>query len=162
MPYAEPMGRDFFKDAQNEYQGAIDRKHAMQSYRNPAEELLADGITKLISSGLGLDGITGMRERGEERIANEGDFATLLDRSATQTEHGNPLAYIGGGGSHDYHECVARFNVGFEEPNAGDRPGGADASYRTSSLPQAKTPTPAPTPPPAPTPTPSGPIRLTE
>jgi hypothetical protein len=153
-PYADPMGREYLKDVQKEYQGAIDRKREMQSYRNPAEEFLEDGITKMISSRLGLDGVTGMKERGEERIANEGDFATLLDRSATRTQHGNPLAYLSGGGPHDYHEGIARFNVGFDQPSS-DRPGGADASYRTLSLPQAKAPTPAPAPP-------SGPIRLTE
>ena len=153
-PYADPLGREYLKDAQNEYQGAIDRKREMQSYRNPAEEFLEDGITRMISSRLGLDGVTGMRERGEERIANEGDFATLLDRSATRTQHGNPLAYLKGGGPHDYHEGIARLNVGFDPPNAGDRPGGADASYRSISLPQAKAPEP--------TPAPSGPVRLTE
>jgi hypothetical protein len=102
-----------------------------------------------------------LKERGEERIADEGDFATLLDRSATRTQHGDPMKYLKDGGPQDYHEGVARLNVGFDQPNTGDRPGGADASYRTLSLPQAKAPTP-PTPPPAPTPTPSGPIRLTE
>jgi hypothetical protein len=96
---------------------------------------------------LTLDGVTGMKERGEERIANEGDFATLLDRSATRTAHGNPLAYLANGGPHDYHEGVARLNVGFassdrpdfDQPSS-DRPGGADASYRSASLPQAKAP----------------------
>jgi hypothetical protein len=150
-PYADPMGKEYLKDVQNEYQGAIDRKREMQSFRNPAEELLEDGITRMVSSRLGLDGVVGMKERGEERIANEGDFATLLDRSATRTQHGNPPAYLGGGGPHDYHEGIARFNVGFDQPSSGDRPGGADASYRSISLPQAKAPTP-----------PSGPVRLIE
>jgi hypothetical protein len=78
-----------------------------------------------------------MKERGEERIANEGDFATLLDRSATRTVHGNPLAYLVNGGPHDYHEGVARLNMGFpssdrpDDPEFADRPGGADASYRS-------------------------------
>jgi hypothetical protein len=142
----------------NEYQGAIDRKREMQRYRNPAEEWLEDGITKMISNRLGLDQVIGVKERGEERIANEGDFATLLDRSATRTQHSNPLAYLGGGGPRDYHEGVARLRVGFDPPNTGDRPGGADASYRAISLPQAKAPTPTP----VPAPTPSGPVRLTE
>jgi hypothetical protein len=153
-PYADPMGREYLKDVQNEYQGAIDRKREMQRYRNPAEEFLEDGITRMISNRLGLDGVVGMKERGEERIANEGDFATLLDRSATRTQHGNPLAYLKGGGPHDYHEGIARFNAGFEQPISSDRPGGADASYRTLSLPQAKAP--------APTPAPNGQIWLTE
>ena len=88
-----------------------------------------------------------MKERGEERIANEGDFATLLDRSATRVVHGNPLAYLKNGGPHDYHEGVARLNIGFPssdrpEPEFEDRPGGADASYRSVSLPQAKAPEP--------------------
>ena len=147
-PYTDPMGREYLKDVENEYQGAIDRKREMQSYRNPAEDFLEDGIVKMISSRLGLDGVTGMKERGEERIANEGDFATLLDRSATRTVHGNPLAYLAGGGPHDHHEGVARFNVGFpssDRPDfdpSSDRPGGADASYRSLSLPQAKAPEP--------------------
>jgi hypothetical protein len=158
-PYADPMGKENLKDQLNEYHGAIDRKREMQSYRNPAEEWLEDGITKMISNRLGLDQVTGVKERGEERIANEGDFATLLDRCATRTQHSNPLAYLGGGGPHDYHEGIARFKVGFDQPRTGDRPGGADASYRAISLPQAKA-TPAPAP--APAPAPSGPVRLTE
>jgi hypothetical protein len=150
-PYADPMGREYLKDVQNEYQGAIDRKREMQSYRNPAEEWLEDGITKFISSRLGLDGVTGMRERGEERIANEGDFATMLDRSATRTAHGNPLAYVANGGPHDYHEGVARLIMGFPDSDPPDfdpssdrpdQPDGADASYRSLSLPQAKAPEP--------------------
>jgi hypothetical protein len=62
-PYTDPMGREYLKDVQNKYHGAIDRKREMQSYRNPAEEFLEDGITKMISSRLGLDGVTGMKER---------------------------------------------------------------------------------------------------
>ena len=145
-PYADPEGREYLKDVQNEYQGAIDRKREMQTYRNPAEEWLEDGIAQMISSRLGLDGVTGMKERGEERIANEGDFATLLDRSATRTAHGNPLAYLKNGGPHDYHEGVARLNIGFpssdppDDPEFADRPGGADASYRSVSLPQTNAP----------------------
>ena len=133
------------KDVQNEYQGAIDRKREMSTYRNPAEEWLEDGITKLIASRLGLDGVVGMKERGETRIANEGDFATLLDRSAARVQHGNPLAYLANGGPHDYHEGISRWMVGFGEPNMGDRPGDPDPSYsrpvggETFSAPQTKT-----------------------
>jgi hypothetical protein len=108
---------------------------------------LEDGVTKLIASRLGLDGVVGMQERGETRIANEGDFATLLDRSAEHVQHGNPMAYLVNGGPHDFHEGVARFNVGFGEPNMRDRPGDPDPSYSlpvggagTFSAPQTKTP----------------------
>ena len=118
----------------------------MSSYRNPAEEWLEDGITKFIASRLGLDGVVGMKERGETRIANEGDFATLLDRSAARVQHGNPLAYLANGGPHDYHEGLSRWMVGFGEPNMGDRPGDPDPSYSlpvggagTFSAPQTKT-----------------------
>jgi hypothetical protein len=145
-PYADPMGKEYLKDQLNEHRGALDRKREMQSYSTPIDGLLEGGVVSYFEDRLGLKGVTGMRERGEERIANEGDFATLLDRSATRTQHGNPLAYLGGGGPHDYHEGVARFNVGFEAPNTGDRPGGADASYSSLSLPQAKAPAPTPTP----------------
>jgi hypothetical protein len=114
---------------------------------------LEDGIVKMISSRLGLDGVTGMKERGEERIANEGDFATLLDRSATRTQHGNPWAHLLSGGPHDFHDGIARLNMGFDEsaPEFEDRPGGADAGYRTESPPQANATTEA-----------SGPARLIE
>jgi hypothetical protein len=154
-PYADPMGKEYLKDQLNDYRSALDRKREMQSYSTPIDGLLEGGVVSYFEDRLGLKGVTGMRERGEDRIANEGDFATLLDRSATRTQHGNPLAYLGGGGPHDYHEGVARFNVGFDR-SSGDRPGGADAGYRSISLPQAKAPTPAPTP------APSGPVRLTE
>ena len=82
-PYEDILGREKLKDAQNTYQAAIDRKREMQSFRNPAEEWLDDNVTRYISNRLGLDGVTGMKERGTERIANEGDFAILLDGSAT-------------------------------------------------------------------------------
>ena len=153
-PYADPMGKEYLKDQLNDYRSALDRKREMQSYSTPIDGLLEDRVVSYFEDRLGLKGVTGMRERGEERIANEGDFATLLDRSATRTQHGNPLAYLKGGGAHDYHEGIALFNVGFDPPNAGDRPGGADASYRSISLPQSKAPEP--------TPAPSGPVRLTE
>jgi hypothetical protein len=151
-PYEDPLAKEGLKDALNTYNAAIDRKREMRAYDNPAEDWLMDKAVGKITSALGLDGVTGMKERGEERIANKGDFAALLDASATRTEHGNPLAYLGGGGPHDYHEGIARYKTGFEPST--DRPGGADASYRSISLPQAKAPTP-PTPP-------SGPVRLTE
>jgi hypothetical protein len=150
-PYADPSGKEYLKDQLNDYRSALDRKREMQSWSTPIDGLLEGGVVSYLEDRLGLKGVTGMRERGEERIANEGDFATLLDRSATRTLHGNPLAYLSGGGPHDYHEGIARFNVGFDQPSS-DRPGGADASYRGSSLPEAKAPTPAP----------SGPVRLTE
>jgi hypothetical protein len=140
-PYADPMGKEYLKDQLNEYRGALDRKREMESYSTPIDGLLEGGVVSYLEDRLGLRGVTGMKERGEERIANEGDFATLLDRSATRTQHGNPLAYLSGGGPHDYHEGIARFNVGFDPPSS-DRPGGADASYRSLSLPQAKAPEP--------------------
>jgi hypothetical protein len=127
-PYDDPAGLEYLKDRQNEYQGAIDRKREMSRYRNPAEEWLEDGVTKLIASRLGLDGVVGMEERGEMRIANEGDPATMLDRSAERAQHGNPLAYLPNGGPHDWHEGIARWFVGFGERNMGDRPGGPGPS----------------------------------
>ena len=85
--------------------------------------------------------------RGETRIANEGDFATLLDRSAARVQHGNPLAYLANGGPHDYHEGISTWMVGFGEPNMGERPGDQDTNYsrpvggtETFSSPQTKTP----------------------
>jgi hypothetical protein len=134
-PYDDPAGLEYLKDVQNEYQGAIDRKREMSTYRNPAEEWLEDGVTKLIASRLGLDGVVGMQERGETRIANEGDFATLLDRSAARVQHGNPMAYLVNGGPHDYHEGISRWMVGFGEPNMSDRPGGPEASDPNYSRP---------------------------
>jgi hypothetical protein len=109
---------------------------------------LEDTAVGVIASRLGLDGVTGMKERGETRIANEGDFATIFDRSATRTAHGNPLAYLPNGGPHDFHEGVARLTTGFpsldrsDDPEFEDRPGGADGSYRSFSAPQAKAPDP--------------------
>jgi hypothetical protein len=157
-PYADPWGKEYLKDQLNDYNSALERKKEMQSYSTPIDGLLEGGVVSYLEDRLGLKGVTGMRERGEERIANEGDFATLLDRSATRTNHGNPLAYLGGGGPHDYHEGIARLTTGFDQPSS-TRPGDADGGYRGISLPQAKAPTP---PTPAPAPAPSGPVRLTE
>jgi hypothetical protein len=147
-PYEDVLGREKLKDVQNEYQGAIDRKREMQTYRNPAKEFLEDGVTKFIASRLGLDGVVGMKERGTGRIANEGDFATLLDRSGTRTQHGNPMAHLAGGGPHGYHEGTARFKTGFDPVPFSDRPGGPDPNYRllgvrdagSFSAPQTNTP----------------------
>jgi hypothetical protein len=129
-PYEDVLGHEKLKDVQNEYQGAIDRKRDMSRYRNPAEEFLEDGITKFISSRLGLDGVVGMKERGTERIANEGDFATLLDRSATRMQHGSPMAHLAGGGPHDYDDGAVLFRTGFDPVQPSDRPGGVDPNYR--------------------------------
>jgi hypothetical protein len=151
-PYADPMGKEAAKDVFNEYRGALDRKREMQTYSTPIDGLLEGGVVSYIEDRMGLSGVTGMKERGEERIANVGDFATLLDGSATRTVHGNPLAYLVNGGPHDYHQGVARFTTGFDEPEEeSDRPGGVDPNYRlppgvrepqTFSVPQAKTPAP--------------------
>jgi hypothetical protein len=146
------MGKEAAKDVFNEYRGALDRKREMQTYSTPIDGLLEGGVVSYIEDRMGLRGVTGMKERGEERIANVGDFATLLDGSATRTVHGNPLAYLVNGGPHDYHQGVARFTTGFDEPEEeSDRPSGVDPSYslppgvrepKTFSVPQAKTPAP--------------------
>ena len=78
----------------------------------------------------GLDKIAGMRERGETRVANVGDFAALLDSSSDRYEHPNPFAHLSSGGPHDYHEGIASFTSGVHKPET-DRPGEADPNYRT-------------------------------
>ena len=55
--------------------------------------------------------------KGETRIANVGDPAALLDGSAERYTHQNPMNYLKGGGPHDYHEGIARFNSGFGPQN---------------------------------------------
>ena len=67
--------------------------------------------------------------KGDTRIANYGDPASLLDRSAERYEHPNPFSYLSGGGPHDYHEGIARFTSGFNKPST-ERPGGPDPNYR--------------------------------
>ena len=71
-----------------------------------------------------------MKERGESRLANAGDFAALLDSSADRCGHPNPFAHLSSGGPHDYHEGIASFTSGFDKPET-DRPGEADPNYRT-------------------------------
>jgi len=71
-----------------------------------------------------------MNERGQTRIANNQDFAALLDSSADRYEHPNPCAHLSGGGPHDYHEGIARFTSGFDKSET-DRPGEEDPNYRT-------------------------------
>ena len=152
-PFEDPLAKEGLKDAVDKYKEVRGVQREMQTFRNPAEEWLEDTAVGKISEALGLDKVTGMRERGTERIANSGDFAALLDASATRTQHTNPLARLFSGGAHDYHDGVAQYKVGFDE-SASDRPGGADAGYRSFYVPEAKTPPPPPPP--------SGPERLTE
>ena len=80
----------------------------------------------------GLDQVKSAKERGITRIANTGDFAAILDSSADRYTPGNPLKYVTGGGPHDYHEGVAQYKMGFDEPKTTwtDRPGGFDSGYK--------------------------------
>ena len=77
-----------------------------------------------------MDKVKGSKERGITRIANTGDFAAILDSSADRYEHGNPFNYLMGGGPHDYHDGIAQYKMGFDEPKTTDRPGGFDPGYR--------------------------------
>jgi hypothetical protein len=78
-----------------------------------------------------LDKVKGSKERGITKIANTGDFAAMLDSSADRYTHGNPFNYLMGGGPHDYHDGIAKYNAGFNEEKITGRPGGFDPGYRT-------------------------------
>ena len=136
------------------YKEVRDVQPEMQTYRNPAEDWLEDKVVGKIGEVLGLDKVQGMRERGTERIANSGDFAALLDASATRVQHTNPLGHLFSGGAHDYHEGVAQYKVGFDEDT--DRPGGPDPSYSNLGIQQSEAP------PSDVVRSQSGPVRLTE
>jgi len=129
-PYEDVLAKEGIKDAVDKYKEVRSVQREMQTYRNPAEEWMEDKIIGKVSQAIGLDKVQGMRERGTERIANEGDFAAMLDASATRVQHTNPLGHLFSGGAHDYHEGVAQFKAGFKEEDS-DRPGGRDASYST-------------------------------
>ena len=129
-PYDDPLGKEKAKDMLNEYNTIRNMFYDAKTYKNPAEKWLDDQVVNKISNVLGLDKVTGMRERGETRIANNQDFAAMLDSSADRYDHPNPFAHLSGGGPHDYHEGIAAFTSGFDKPET-DRPGEVDSNYRT-------------------------------
>jgi hypothetical protein len=118
-PYEDVLGKESIKNGLEQYKGG-----------NQGEKLF------------GLDKVETVK--GETRIANNFDPATLLDRSANRYDHGNPLKYISNGGPHDYHEGIARFNSGFDKQNVmTDKPGtDYDQNYSNISNDAMKTTAP--------------------
>jgi hypothetical protein len=129
-PYDDPLGKEKAKYMLNEYNDVRNLFYDAKTYKNPAEKWLDDQIVSKVSNILGLDREAGMKERGQTRIANNQDFAALLDSSADRYEHPNPFAHVSSGGRHDYHEGIASFTSGFDKPET-DAPGEADPNYRT-------------------------------
>ena len=130
-PYDDPLGKERAKDWLAGQQTQSDLLFGAQSFSIPGAKTAEDLARRVASSALGLDGITGMQERRQTRIANHLDLAAMLDSSAQRASHPNPLAYLSGGGPHDYHEGDTRFTSGFQL--APDRPGGADPNYRRAT-----------------------------
>ena len=119
-PYEDVLGKEAAKTSVDEFE--LTRK-VFDDVKNPAEKYLLEGATRAFSSLFGLDEVKPVK--GETRIANYGDPASILDRSAARFEHPDPLKYVSGGGPHDYHEGPARFTTGFGETAAvvQDKPG---------------------------------------
>ena len=130
-PYDDPLGKERAKDWLAGQQTQSDILFGAQSFSIPGVKLAEDLAREVASNVLGFDGIAGMQERRQTRIANHLDLAAVLDSSAERSTHPNPLAYLSGGGPHDYHEGDARFTSGFQ--TAPDRPGGADPNYRAAN-----------------------------
>jgi len=126
-PYEDVFGKESIKNGLEQYKGG-----------NQFVNNIVDAGEKLF----GLDKVETVK--GETRIANNFDPATLLDRSANRYDHGDPLKYISNGGPHDYHEGIARFNSGFDKQNVmTDKPGtDYDQNYSNISNDAMKTTAP--------------------
>ena len=129
-PYDDPFGSERIKDWLNDSRKQRHDYFKNKSWIEKAANSVQDKEQDLLEHITGFDKVTGMKEQGQTRIANNLDFAALLDSSADRYEHPNPLAYLSGGGPHDYHEGIARFTSGFDKPET-DRPGEAGPNYRT-------------------------------
>ena len=117
------------KSMLNEYSKIRNVVYDAKTYKNPAEKWLDDQVVNKVSNMVGLDTVTGMNERRQTKIANNQDFASILDSSADRYDHPDPFAHILQGGSHDYHDGIAQLKSGFDKPET-NRPGEADSNYR--------------------------------
>ena len=126
-PYEDVYGKEAVVNTIDEMKGIRDLFYNNRTYKDPLEKFLVDTAIDKYKEFTGLDTVKPVK--GETRIANYGDPASLLDRSAERYEHPNPFSYLSGGGPHDYHEGIARFTSGFNKPST-ERPGGTDPNYR--------------------------------
>jgi hypothetical protein len=112
-PYDDILGREKMKDWLND-----SRKERAELVKDmpwifKAGNWLKDKEQDLFEHLTGFDQVKGVHERGETRIANWGDFASVLDNSADRYSHPDPWHYIAGGGPHDYHTDIAKRMKGF-------------------------------------------------
>ena len=134
-PYDDPFGTERIKDWLNDSRKQRNDYYKDKSWVKKIGNTIQDTEQDLLEHITGFDKITGMKEGGQTRIANNQDFAAVLDNSAERYDHPNPFAYLKQGGQHDYHEGVAAFTSGFDnnlsEGALKDRPGEIDPNYRT-------------------------------
>jgi hypothetical protein len=129
-PYDDPLGKEKIKDMLNDSRKQRHDYFKDKSWIEKVGNSIQDKEQDLLEHITGFDEITGMKERGQTRIANNQDFAAVLDSSADRYDHPNPFAYLRQGGPHDYHEGIAQFKSGFDKPET-ERPGEEDPNYRT-------------------------------
>ena len=116
-PYEDVLGKEAIKNGLDKFK---------EDSKNPF-------VNSIVDKGEQFFGLNEVKPvKGERRIANNFDPATLLDRSAERYDHGNPWKYLMNGGPHDYHEGIARFESGFGLKNAiANKPGtDIDKNYK--------------------------------
>jgi hypothetical protein len=148
-PYDDLAGQEKIKEWMNDMRQERDDYYKDRPWFQRAVNAVQDKEQDLVEWVTGLDTVKTSKERGEERIANEGDIAAIFDSSAERYQHGNPFKYLAGAGPHDFHEGVAQYKMGFDEPKTTwtDRPGTFNSGYRMpfNQTPMTQTKTPGTT-----------------
>jgi hypothetical protein len=131
-PYDDLTGREKIKDFLNTSRQERNDYFKDKNIFARAANAVQDKEQDLLEWATSFDTVKSAKMRGITRIANTGDFAAMLDSSAERYDHGNPFAHLMAGGPHDYHEGIAQYKMGFDEPKATwtDRPGTFDPGYR--------------------------------
>ena len=117
-PYEDVLGKEEWKDRLNTFNLVRNAEYEGSRWANPAEKWLEDNVVSRLTSLVGLDGVTGMRERNELRLTTPTDPATILDSSAQVVEDPNWWKNTAKGFGHDYH-TIASKRQGFEGDGSG-------------------------------------------
>jgi len=120
-PCEDITGSEGWKDKFNEARKSRDDYYKDKfwgpSWLGNAIKTAEDKGQDVLEEVTGLDKVKGMKERGEQRFAQEWDPASLLDNSATVYKDPDWWKKPGSGFGHDYHneaKCYAGFDKGSE------------------------------------------------
>ena len=99
-PYDDTFGSERIKDWLNDSRKQRNDYFKDESWIQKVGNSIHDKEQDLFEHITGLGKVTGMKERGQTRIANTQDLAAVLDSSADRYDHPNPFAHLSGGRPH--------------------------------------------------------------